>query len=111
MHRAFTTSPLKDLYQGGFRYLGAETLNSRDSTLNQRRYPLIRSGYYTREPQYGNLIREALQLGYQLVAYEARNKDEFASGKNREIAQAHRIEAILKKTRQPKFWFTVVMTT
>lgn len=97
LHRVFTTSLLKELYKAGFRYLGAETLDFRDSTLNQRRYPLISSGYYTREPQYGNLIREALQLGYQVVAYEARTKEEFANGKSREMAQARHIQAILEK--------------
>ncbi|AUD06073.1 hypothetical protein [Spirosoma pollinicola] len=49
-HRVFTASLLKGLYQAGFRYLAAETLYASDSTLNQRGYPLIGSGYYTREP-------------------------------------------------------------
>jgi hypothetical protein len=102
LHRVFTASLLKELYQAGFRWLAAETLNSRDSTLNQRHYPLISSGYYTREPQYGKLIRDALQLGYQVVAYEARTKDEFASGKSREIAQARHIQAILEKDPKAK---------
>lgn len=102
LHRVFTASLLKDLYRSGFRYLGAETLNFRDSTLNQRKYPTLSSGYYTKEPQYGNLIREALQLGYQVFPYEAVTKEEFASGKSREIAQAHHIETLLKRNPNAK---------
>ena len=102
LHRVFTASLLKGLYQAGFRYLGAETLSVRDSSLNQRKYPVIASGYYTKEPQYGNLIREALQLGYQVFPYEAITDDEFASGKSREIAQARHVEAVLKQDPKAK---------
>lgn len=100
IHRVFTSTLLKELYQSGFRYLGAETLSHEDSLLNQRKYPTLASGYYTKEPQYGNLIREALQLGFQLFPYEAATPEEFASGKTREIAQAHNIEKIIR--RDPK---------
>ncbi|GAB3642502.1 hypothetical protein [Spirosoma arcticum] len=100
IHRVFTSTLLKELYQSGFRYLGAETLSHEDSLLNQRKYPTLASGYYTKEPQYSNLIREALQLGYQLFPYEAATPEEFASGKTREIAQARHIETIIK--RDPK---------
>ena len=102
LHRVFTTSLLAGLYQAGFRYFGAETLNFRDSTLNQRKYPVISSGHYTREPQYGNLIREALRLGYHVFPYEARTPEEFASGKSREVAQARYVEAILKRDPNAK---------
>ena len=100
IHRVFTSTLLKELYQSGFRYLGAETLGYGDSLLNERKYPTLESGYYTKEPQYGNLIREALQLGYQLFPYEAATPEEFASGKTREIAQARHIETIIR--RDPK---------
>lgn len=100
IHRVFTSTLLKELYQSGFRYLGAETLGYGDSLLNERKYPTLESGYYTKEPQYGNLIREALQLGYHLFPYEAATPEEFASGKTREIAQARHIETIIK--RDPK---------
>lgn len=102
LHRVFTASLLKGLYQAGFRYFGAETLNFRDSSLNQRKYPVIASGYYTKEPQYGNLIREALKLGYHVFPYEATTDEEFASGKSREIAQARHIETILKQDPKAK---------
>jgi hypothetical protein len=102
LHRVFTASLLEELYRQGFRYFGAETLNYVDSTLNQRKYPILHSGYYTREPQYGNLVREALRLGFQVFAYEATTPEEFANGKSREIAQARNIEKILKKDSNAK---------
>src|SRR5690606_17379848 len=60
-HRAFTKSLLKKLYDNGYRYLGLEALF--DSTINERKYPVIETGYYTKEPEFGNLITEALKVG------------------------------------------------
>lgn len=101
-HRVFTASLLKGLYQAGFRYLGAETLAYPDSMLNKRKYPLLGSGYYTKEPQYGNLIREALDLGYRVFPYEARTKEDLSSGKNRELAQARIIAQLVEQDPQAK---------
>ena len=94
MHRVFTESLLQALYDNGFRYFGAETLDYTDSTLNERRYPVLKSGGYTVEPQYGNLIRSALRIGYTVFAYETRNNSD---GKQREIDQANNIKQILIK--------------
>jgi hypothetical protein len=101
-HRIFITSILKGLYEKGFRYYGAETLDFADSTINQRGYPLVNSGYYVVEPQFGNLIREALNLGFTLFTYEARTLDSFSSPKQREIEQAKNIQQILKKNPSAK---------
>ncbi|MEO6404315.1 MAG: hypothetical protein ABIY51_09685 [Ferruginibacter sp.] len=77
-HRVFTESLLADLYKVGFRYLGLETLINdftheypKDTALNTRKYPLLPSGTYTQEPNFGNLLRTALQVGYQTFSYEA----------------------------------------
>lgn len=102
IHRVFTSTLLNDLRRLGFRYFGAETLSHLDSLLNGRKYPVLQSGYYTKEPQYGNLIREALRLGYRLFPYEAATPEEFATGKTREIAQARYIEKVLKKDPNAK---------
>jgi hypothetical protein len=65
-------SLLPALYQQGFRYLALEGLEAADSAgLRQRGYPVAASGFYTNEPHFGNLIREARQLGFHLVAYDA----------------------------------------
>lgn len=67
---------LPALYQQGFRYLAIEALNPADSAgLRQRGYPLTTSGYYTNEPHFGNLLRQARHLGFRLVAYESEAAD------------------------------------
>ena len=96
-HRVFITSLLKDLYKAGFRYYGGETINYLDSTINSRKYPVLNSGYYTVEPQFGNLVREALNIGYFVFGYEARSTESFSSPDIREIEQAKNIYRILQK--------------
>lgn len=102
-HRVFTLNLLESLYKNGFRYLGLETLtpnivdstqNLMDTLLNKRGYPLNNgiTGYYTREPQMGNLVRKALDLGFELFAYEAMPRKE-----ERDLQQAHNIEKFLAK--------------
>jgi hypothetical protein len=95
-HRIFIASILKGLYAKGFRYYGAEALDFSDSTINQRGHPLVNSGYYVAEPQFGNLIREAIRLGFILFAYEARTPESISNPKQREFEQAKNIQQILK---------------
>lgn len=72
-NRAFTKILLKPLWEQGYKFLALEALNYVDTTLNNRKYPVMNSGYYTKDPVFGNLIREALELGFELVPYETRN--------------------------------------
>jgi len=100
MHRVFATSLLQGLYDRGYRYLGMEALNYFDTLLNKRGYPIDDSGYYSNEPQYGNLIRKALAIGYQIFPYEA---DFTVNGKEREIQQAHNIQKVINAHPDGKF--------
>jgi hypothetical protein len=70
MHRAFTTRLLPILYAKGFRYLAAETISDDDTELNKRGYPTQKTGFYTADPVYGDMIRTALRLGFKIVPYE-----------------------------------------
>ena len=106
-HRKFTADLLSDLYKQGFRYLALEAImsNSRseftkypenkyylgDTTITERGYPLMKpcSGTYVKEPAFGNMIREALSLGYQIVGYEK-------LGKERELYQAKNLARIFE---------------
>jgi hypothetical protein len=97
LHRVFTTSLLQGLYDNGFRYLALEAL-SEDSSLNVRKYADIQSGYYTRNPQFGNMIREALKIGYKVLAYD----NEVNAGKDREESEALSIKKILDKDSMAK---------
>lgn len=97
-HRTFTTSLLKELYKNGYRYLGLEALQ--DASVNQQKYAVTETGYYTKEPEFGNLVYEALKIGYTLFHYEA------ADGKNnkeREIEQAQNIQNFMKSVPNGKF--------
>ncbi len=73
-NRAFTHSLLAPLWKQGYRYLALETLGYSDTSLTGRGYPLLNTGYYTQDPTFGNLVREALALGYKLVTYETTQK-------------------------------------
>lgn len=70
LHRAFTTRLLPILYAKGFRYLAAETLYEDDKELNKRGYPTQKTGFYSADPVFGQMIRVALRLGFKLIPYE-----------------------------------------
>ena len=99
-HRLFTRMLLQSLYDQGFRYLGMETLMPNflpgpaflmDTALNNRGYALNTpmTGFYTREPQMANLVREAIAIGFELFAYERKAKGE------RDLAQAKNIQKFM----------------
>ncbi|KFF06193.1 hypothetical protein [Flavobacterium reichenbachii] len=99
-HRVFTTSILQGLYNNGFRFLGVEALS--DSLINKRKFPVLESGFYTKEPEFGNLISEAVKIGFTVFGY-----DDFSSenitGKDREIKQAQNISRWIEKNPKGKF--------
>jgi hypothetical protein len=99
VHRAFTYSLLEDLYKLGYRYLAMEAFNNFSNkcldSLN------VFTGYYTYEPVAGEMVRKALQLGYQLIAYE----DTLASihtSSQRDSVQARHLASVLKKDPSAK---------
>lgn len=112
-NRVFTSLLLAKLYQQGFRYLCVEDLSKDDSIyklkedkeLNIRKYPIKATGFYMDEPQYGNLVRQALKIGYTLIAYEnyaSDIKDPEERFYGREKGQAKNIAQILQKDPNAK---------
>lgn len=114
-HRVFTASLLENLYSLGFRYLAIETLSNNSTVskndmrsevdfLNDRKYPTITSGYYLKEPQYGNLVRDALKIGFTLIGYEAKigHTNQVNRQVNREIEQAKNLAKIFEKDKNAK---------
>ena len=102
-HRVFTKSLLQKLFENGYKNLGLEALKNNDSlisALNQRKYPIQQTGLYIKDPQFGNLVRDALEIGYELFAYENMEK---GSGKPREIEQAKNIANIINSKPNEKF--------
>lgn len=96
-HRTFTASLLQGLYDEGYRYLGLETLN--DSLINERKFPVNGSGFYLREPEFGNMVTQALKMGFILFGYEASGDK---NGKEREIEQAQNIKNFIDHHKEGK---------
>ena len=101
--RAFMRDILRGLYEKGFRHFALEALNAADS-INERGYPLrLKSGIYTNEPTFGQMLREAQSLGFQLWGYE---NDLTCPGTDcanfREARQAENLKKILDKDPNAK---------
>lgn len=102
-HRVFTKSLLQNLYNNGYRNLGLEALSNgvkMDSLLNVRKYPIQESGYYIKDPQFGNLVRAALEIGFYVFPYEQTSN---VNGKEREIKQAKNIKNVMDQKPGEKF--------
>lgn len=98
-HRVFTTSLLQDLYNNGYRFLGLEALWE---NLDGREFATINDGFYIKEPQFGNLIKEAKEIGFTVFQYESTSKVR-DGGKTREIEQAENIAKMMKENPNSKF--------
>lgn len=102
-HRIFTKSLLKELYDLGYTNLGLETLSTSDNlnqALNKRKYPIIKDGHYVKEPQFGNLVREALEIGYHLFSYDTITRGD---QNLREITEARNIQKEIESKPNEKF--------
>jgi hypothetical protein len=96
-HRIFASRIISELRKLGFGHLGLETFLNVDNrndlldhSISLRGYPFNSpiTGTYTLEPQMGKLVRNAIQLGYKLFAYEKSAND---GKKDREEIQADNI--------------------
>jgi len=96
---------LKSLYDAGFRYLAVEAVLENSDSLNDRKYPLLGTGFftnepprgtgfYTNEPQFGNFIRNALNMGFKIIPYD----NHISPSQDREQAQAENIYINILKT-------------
>jgi hypothetical protein len=105
-HRVFVLLMLKDFYKAGYRYLALETLD--DSLINRKKYPDYNTGYYTREPLYGEMLREAMKIGFKLVQYEPiqdcdnKGSDPNYCNRFRDSLMAINLAHFLKKNKQGK---------
>lgn len=93
LNRSFLKSLLLPLWNNGYRYLAMESLSKKDSLINKRGYPLTISGYYFPEANLGNLAREAIEIGFTLIAYDEffHTADNSLNNSLREKAQAENI--------------------
>mgnify|MGYP006899130785 CR=1 FL=1 len=91
-HRVFVTSLLEDLKKAGFTHFAAETFSTRPAFKENSQYPNLNTGYYSMEPQFGNLIREANRLNYSLYPYE---QSSGGQQQQRETGQAKNLARLL----------------
>jgi len=80
--RAFALQVARALRPLGYDVLAAETFSNSPqppfaeemrAKLERDGYPRWFSGYYTKDPVFGDFVRQALHLGYHPVLYEATN--------------------------------------
>jgi len=84
--------------------LGLEALSNEehlDSLQKIRKYPVQKTGYYITDPQFGNLVREAIEIGYTVFPYETNSGE--ANGKPREIDQARNIQKVIEARPSEKY--------
>ena len=104
-HRAYCRQLLRQLAPLGYTFFAVEALSPADTGINKRKFPLSTSGFYTREPNMGKLLRAARVSGFYLFSHEAQSK-EFSDWKKdinyRDSMQAVNILAVLRKNPKAK---------
>ncbi|MFA0961019.1 hypothetical protein AB9P05_04385 [Roseivirga sp. BDSF3-8] len=98
-HRQFTKSLLAPLYKQGYRYLALETFQASNEELHGVKYPLMTTGYYTKDPVFANLVREAIRLGYTLISYDEGGR---TNNERDSISAINIYENTLKKDKEGK---------
>lgn len=92
-NRIFLKSILKDLYNLGFENLYMEDLAS-DNGL-KRGFPLSADGFYINESSMGELVREAIRIGFNILSYDS-------ASDNRDYAASENIVASMQKHANKK---------
>lgn len=87
-HRLFTLSLLSNLKEQGYTSLAIETLGKDDYAVNDSKKIDLSLGGLAIEPNYANLIRQALALGYEILPYDYNEEFEFTK---RDSAAAARL--------------------
>lgn len=112
-HRAFALSVLTALRSAGFSRLAIEALtNDSDpkftdvAGLRKRGYPVRETGGYIGDPVFADMIRKALALGYEPVAYEQTYDQSQKDGDSidaREEAQANNLAQAMAQNPTVRF--------
>lgn len=100
--RELTLALLPRLRALGFQYFAVEALSPKDTELMHRGYVTDKSGSeYLLEPLYGEIVRQAIRLGYTVVAYDPEN----STVDNRDTEQAQILyDKVFAKDPQAKLF-------
>lgn len=107
-HRAYCRQLLAQLAPLGYHYFAVEALDPDATGLNERKFPLSTTGFYTCEPSMGNLLRAATETGFHVFGHElkASQEKDFADWRQRsnyrDSMQAVNILAVLRAHPQAK---------
>ena len=107
-HRAYCRQLLRQLTPLGYTWFAVEALYPTDTSINERKFPIAFSGFYTREPTMGKLLRTACANGFHVFGHEitAAQDKAFADGVKRsnyrDSMQAVNILAVLRKNPKAK---------
>ena len=71
-HREMIGATLPIFREAGFTHYAAEAIGEPGASLTSRGYPGVKSGYYTSDPQFGNVLRRALDLNFKVFGYDFR---------------------------------------
>jgi hypothetical protein len=102
-HRAFTHQLMAALSERGYTHFAAEAFCTTCDEIAPRGIPLVTSGLYVLDPVFGDLVRQSVANGYELVSYEMRPDQLEASYESmearteaRERAQAENLAKFLR---------------
>ncbi|MEM7298799.1 MAG: hypothetical protein AAF391_11100 [Bacteroidota bacterium] len=96
-HRLFVHTILQSLYENGFQVLAVEGIGIEDTIFNTTKIPTKELGGLTMEPYFADLIRHALDIGYELLPYDYDTEFDFVK---RDSLGAKRIVEYQQKHRQ-----------
>lgn len=99
--RVLTIALLQRLREKGYTHLAVEALLNDGTDPMPGGYPVRKTGIYTREPVFAELLREARRLGYSLLPYEPNDKGP-QTQQQRETGQASAIADLLAKEPRAK---------
>lgn len=68
--REFTGETLPTFRHAGFTHLAAEAIYESSAALKRRGYPGSPTGVYTSDPRFGNLLRRAHALNFEVLGYD-----------------------------------------
>lgn len=87
--RLLTMNLLEPLAALGFRYLALETASTAGDPINERGYPVRESGYYTNDVVFGELVRNAIDSGFEIITYEIEG-DQWQGDKDNGVTDTYR---------------------